>query len=234
MKRISCLVGEVAFAIGLGCFDQSASATVAFLQFAGNNANGDVDGTPFSGASWLLEFGVETCVGDSDTSEPFIGNFPNSIREGRIRIDSNWIELGGTSITGTVLLEDSSKPTLSLDGDSISVLPDSGGFMSFVTGDNGLFPPLFSDNNFLTSANLGTTVFDTTTDSFNNPSELRFDGENLLGATGEQISIFAQSPPASGNFSVTASATSAIPEPTSSITWSLIVLTLLGRYGHRE
>jgi hypothetical protein len=202
-----------------------------YLTFAGNNASGNVDGVGFSNSAWRLEFGIDENAADSELS-PDLGIFVDSILEGRIEIGGTLYELAGMSSQGLTALFDFPLPT---GRHQVTVGPQSGGFVQFLTGSGGIFPALFANHEDMSSAVIGATVTDSTTDAFNNQSIISFQGEQALHALGgELISIFENSGPASGNFSLSVSETSAfaapepavVPEASSLIAWWILASAL--------
>jgi hypothetical protein len=208
-------LGIVAICLALAAFRaNAATASIIYLQFSGGNASGSVAGTPFSGASWSLEYGVNTATADSGGS-PAFGQFLDSITQGTLEINSTIYKLTGTSATGQISLDNDSLSETG--GGNVAVVnPTSGGFMQFFTGANHIYPAIFTNNDNLSTAVLGASVTDNTTDAFHNRSILSFAnagnqfeaGDALFGPGGEQILIFASSPAASGDFTFAVSGTS--------------------------
>ncbi len=196
---------------------------VVHVRFQGSAANGNVDGLAFFNRPWVLEVAVATDSADSN-ADPAFGAFrSSSVSSARLRIEPFIYELAGDSAIGQLSLEDISK--LGSNGDRIWFHPDSGGYTQFAVGDDTFFPALFTDNNDLQSAIVGSTATNNTTDSFNNSSALSFQALNcpdfgfppndptclqifgsldngLTGVGGESISITAADGPAGGDWRV--------------------------------
>lgn len=218
-----------------------AQAVPLYLQFAGNGAQGELNGNAFSDAAWRFEYQVETGTADLDASAES-SLFMGAITGGHVGLNGSTYELAGQSATGLVALASYAGAY-----DGIFVNPASGGYLQFITNHGTTFPALFGNVNDLSSANLGTTVRDTTTDPFNNSSYVSYQqqydwwswpmtthpGVTLAG--GGWMNIFAASGPASGNFSVTVSdhsmasamapAITPVPEP------GTLLLTTVGIAG---
>jgi hypothetical protein len=158
MKTSSRFTPALAFLILLVGSSHSVLAATIFLQFAGENAWGDIDGVPFSGADWQLEYEIDDTLPDRAPDHDERGSFA-STSAGRIQINGDWMELDASQSSGFLRLWDRSKSTdpSSPDGDGLTIVFGYGKVEAH-TADNGLFPTLFSDNNDLASANFGTVL----------------------------------------------------------------------------
>lgn len=218
------------FSLALVALPLQAGASTIYLSFsANNNASGTLAGSPFSNASWTLEYQIDTATVDgSATAET--GLFYGAITGGHITVNANTYNLVGTSATGNVVLQHFPNPDFS---DRVIVNPTSGGYIQFLTNYGATFPALFSNVNDLNTAISGTTLTDTTTDLFNNYSILNMQLDQQLNpvihSSGGDISIFAYDAPAGGNFSVTVSNVSTVPLPGSLLLFGSGALGLLGR-----
>ena len=212
-----------------------AAADTVHILIQGDGASGSVDGAAFSGVDWALEVDVDDSVADSDPAL-FFGTFQNSVQAARIEIDGTLYELGGSSSTGYVQLGDISKQGFAnSSGDRVTFGPSSGGGVTWLAGDDLVYPALFTDNNDLTSVNPGTSASNTTTDAYNNSSSISFEvldctifgyppndeecleifgdmDRGLTAASGELIAISAGSGP-TGSWSVSVSTSPALAPP---------------------
>jgi hypothetical protein len=230
-------------AVAATCALQSmAVAAPVYLTFSGNNANGELNGNAFTGASWTFEYAIDSAVADGDTNSQN-GWFMGAISGGQVSLNGDIYALAGGSATGNVSLA-------SYNGayDGIFINPTSGGYLQFITGKGSTFPALFADVNNLQSANLGTTVFDVTTDPYNNSSYLNYQRQfdwmtwqtrpGVTLADGGWVNLFEASGAASGHFSVGVSGTpmlamagpaaqaSDVPEPGTTVLAGLGLLAL--------
>lgn len=199
-------------AFTLATATSAANAGTIHLSFSGDNASGSFgSGASFANQSWTLEYALDDTAanvgsGNNASFEAILG--------GTLEIGSDQYTLDGDSITGRVHLSNNSQYS------GINVNPTSGGFMQFIVNADELYPALFSDLTDLATANLGTTLTNDTTDSFNNTSYLNYQsrpaypwdptsGSPGVDLVGDTVSIYANTPAASGNWSISVSGTSA-------------------------
>ncbi len=213
---------SVAVVMGLASLPLQAGAATMYMTFAstGGNASGTLNGDSFSNATWQMEYQIDTSVVDSNTGTE-MGSYTGAITGGTFVLNGTSYTLAGDSATGNVHMT-----SYSTAYDSVSINPTSGGYLQFVTGFGTTHPALFNDVNDLSSGNMGATVFDTSTDAYNNQSIINYQtyldwytNEEVGGiftGTGDVISIYENSGAASGKFSVSLSDTSnlsAVPVP---------------------
>ena len=180
----------------------NANAQIVYLDFKGNNASGSINNVNFSNFSWTIEYAVDTNTANNG-SNGFIG----AISAGNLLLNDVSYTLSGTSATGNVFLIKNNQ------NDQVSINPTSGGYVQFLTNTGNIYPALFGNPQNLNSANLGATLNNTTTDSFNNTSYVNYQSSQKVITTTDNISLFASTPPASGQWSISVLNQSTFPAP---------------------
>ena len=191
----------------------TACGDIVFLQFlSSDNISGDVDGNPYSNASWSIELAVNDNISDSDAALDS-GFFSNAITSGFLNLDGVVYEMAPSNfITGDVHMIDGSK---SVDDVNFVTGALDGGSVEFVSNNGVAFPVAFTDNNLLNSATGTASGTNSTSNDWSYAGYIKF--TLITAATGEIITITEKDLTA-GTTSVKGSPTSlfaqAIPEPT--------------------
>jgi hypothetical protein len=209
------------------------------LKFTGNNASGDGVGGDFTDQNWVLEYSLNDSASIVSSGSGF-NAFGSAILGGKLSIGNTVYTLAGGSASGNVNFFFNSQYS------GVSINPTRGGFMQFIVNQGELFPALFSNPNSLASANFGTTLFDSTTDAYNNSAALNYFSvydfltETVIPGvetTDGLLRLNAYTAPASGLWSISVNSSSffasssAVPAPGA---LALLGLGLLGIAGLRR
>jgi hypothetical protein len=231
------LLCAVVISMALSALPAQAYASPIYITFSNSGgASGKLNGSAFSDASWSLEYEIDNTTLDSNANNLGAGSYTGAVIGGIFMLNEVKYILANEYDTGNLYMSTDEE----YGYNRISINPDSGGYMQFITGFDTIFPELFDDVNNLNSANLGSNVSDNTAWG-SNSSIINYQNgmdyftmESTPGVStmsGDEISISEGSGAGSGNFNVSIAAASsytAVPVPATVFLFGVGLIGLMG------
>jgi hypothetical protein len=142
--------------VAMMAFAGAATAAPIYLGFTGTGASGNVAGNAFTNQNWRYEFALNPSTPCHNCADPEV-RYENTYTSAKFYVGNTAYTLTGGSATGTMYM--SSRPG---QEDRVAIGPNTFGFVQFSAGYGQIFPALFDQFNSLSTANFGTTVFNST------------------------------------------------------------------------
>jgi len=189
-------------------FAMGAFGAPVFFQVSGSDASGTIDGTPFSGAAWVLEAEADDTAADTQASAT-TGAFAFTGLKLSINGDVYELDISGFA----------SKELWFGQADLLYIeLPGSNALRMFAS-PGSFYPTILTDVNDLSTAVRPASFTNSTADVSNNTNILNFTTISSLG--GNAIVINEVKGPGAGGFSGTTSNASVLTNSASSAVQSV-------------